>query len=131
VLRIQIGLQLWKIWRLRWILIVLWKLLERIPTFQPKRVWVITQKPWFDEGSSKLSDQRKQSKLQWLQDPREINGANPNNLRREASRHFRIKKREYVKDKINELALNSKNKKIRDLYRGINEFKWATNLEVT
>jgi hypothetical protein len=31
--------------------------------------------------------------------------------------------REYLKDKINELARNSKNKNIRDLYRGINEFK--------
>jgi hypothetical protein len=28
-----------------------------------------------------------------------------------------------MKDKINELAMNSKNKNIRDLYRGINEFK--------
>jgi hypothetical protein len=44
-------------------------------------------------------------------------------VRREASRYFRNKKREYLKDKINELATNSKNKKIRDLYRGINEFK--------
>jgi hypothetical protein len=34
------------------------------------------------------------------------------------------------KDKINELATNSKNKNIRDLYRGINEFKRATNREV-
>jgi hypothetical protein len=25
-------------------------------------------KPWFDEGCSKLLDQRKQVKLQWLQD---------------------------------------------------------------
>jgi hypothetical protein len=32
----------------------------------------------------------------------------------------RIKKREYVKDKISELATNSKNKNIRDLYRGKN-----------
>jgi hypothetical protein len=30
---------------------------------------------------------------------------------------------EYFKDKINELESNSKNKNIRDLYRGINEFK--------
>jgi prefoldin subunit 5 len=32
---------------------------------------------------------------------------------------------EYLKDKINEFAANSKNKNknIRDLYRGINEFK--------
>jgi hypothetical protein len=30
---------------------------------------------------------------------------------------------EYLKDKINELESNSKNKNIRVLYRGINEFK--------
>jgi hypothetical protein len=36
---------------------------------------------------------------------------------------FRIKKREYLKGKINELATNSKNNNIRDLYRGLNEFK--------
>jgi hypothetical protein len=29
-------------------------------------------KPWFDEGCSKLLHQRKQAKLQWLQDPSEI-----------------------------------------------------------
>jgi hypothetical protein len=63
--------------------------------------------------------------LQWLQDPSELNGDNLNNVRREASRHFRNKKREYLKDKNNELATNSKNKNIRDLYRGINGFKWG------
>jgi hypothetical protein len=52
----------------------------------------------------------KQAKLQWLQDPSEINGDNLNNVRREASRYFRNKKRKYLKDKINELATNSKNK---------------------
>jgi chemotaxis methyl-accepting protein methylase len=41
----------------------------------------------------------------------------------EASRHFRNKKKEYLKNRINELAMNSKNKNIRDLYRGIHEFK--------
>jgi hypothetical protein len=55
--------------------------------------------------------------LQWLQDPSEINEDNLNNVRREASRYFRNKKREYLKDKINDLATNSKNKNIRDLYR--------------
>jgi hypothetical protein len=29
-----------------------------------------------------------------------------------------IKKREYLKGKMNELATNSKNKNVRDLYRG-------------
>jgi hypothetical protein len=58
--------------------------------------------------------------LQWLQDPSVIN---LNNVRQEASRHFRNKKREYLKDKINELAMNSKNKNIGELYIGINEFE--------
>jgi hypothetical protein len=71
----------------------------------------------------KLLDQRKQVKLQWLQDPREINGDNLNTGRCEASRYFRNKKREYLKDKINELAAKSKNKNIRDLSRRINKFK--------
>jgi hypothetical protein len=31
-------------------------------------------KPWFDGGCSELLDQRKEAKLQWLQDPSEING---------------------------------------------------------
>jgi hypothetical protein len=87
-------------------------------------------KPWFDEGCSELLDQRKQAKLQWLQDPSEINEDNLNNVRREANRHFRNKKREYLKDEITGVASNSKNKNIRDLYRGINEFKKVTNLHV-
>jgi hypothetical protein len=45
------------------------------------------------------------------------------NIRREDLRHFRNKKMEYLKCKINELAKNSKDKNIRDLYRGINGFK--------
>jgi hypothetical protein len=49
--------------------------------------------------------------LQRLQDQSEINGDNPN-IRRETSRHCRNKKREYLKDKIDELAPNSKNKNI-------------------
>jgi hypothetical protein len=77
-------------------------------------------KPWFDEGCSKLLDQRKEAKLQWLQEPSEVNGDNLNNIRREASTYFRNEKSEYLKDKMNELATNSKNKNIRDLYRGIN-----------
>jgi hypothetical protein len=57
-------------------------------------------KPWFNEGFSELLDLRKQDKLQWLQDPSEINGDNQNNIKPEARRHFRTKKREYLKDKI-------------------------------
>jgi uncharacterized protein YaaR (DUF327 family) len=73
-------------------------------------------KPWFDEACSKLVDQRKQAKLQWLQDPSEINGDNLKIMRCEASRYFRNKKKEYLKDKINELATNSKNKNMRFIF---------------
>jgi hypothetical protein len=84
-------------------------------------------KPWFNEECSKLLDQRKQAKLQWLQDPSEINGDNLNNVRHEASRHFRNKKREYLKDKIVVLATNSKNKNIREFMN----LCGATNRETT
>jgi hypothetical protein len=49
-------------------------------------------KPWFNEGCLKLLDQRKQAKLQWLQDPNQIYGDNLNNIRHEASRRVRNKK---------------------------------------
>jgi hypothetical protein len=71
----------------------------------------------------RLLAERKQAKLQWLQDSSEINGDNLNNVRREGIRHFRNKKTEYLKDKINELATDSKNMNSRELHRGINEFR--------
>jgi hypothetical protein len=43
-------------------------------------------KPWFDEGCSELVNQRKQAKLQWLQDRIEINGDNLKIVRYDASR---------------------------------------------
>jgi len=61
--------------------------------------------------------------MQWLQDPSQSNVDNVNNVRREASKHFRSKKNEYLKAKIEVLVTNSKIKNIRDLYRGISDFK--------
>jgi hypothetical protein len=52
-------------------------------------------KPWFDEECLKLVDQRKQAKLQWLQDPSVVSEDNLSNVRRKVRRHFRNKKREY------------------------------------
>jgi hypothetical protein len=72
-------------------------------------------KPWFD-GCSKLTDQQKQAKLQWLQNPSQINGDTLRNLRRETKRTFRNKKRKYLEHKINELETNNKNKNIRNFY---------------
>jgi hypothetical protein len=71
----------------------------------------------------KVVDQRKQAKRRWLQDPSEVNEDDLSDVRQEDSGHFRNKKRGDLKDKINELESYSKDKNIRDLYRGINEFK--------
>jgi hypothetical protein len=59
-----------------------------------------------------------------------VNEDNLSNVWQEASRQFRNKEREYLKDKSNELELSSKNKNIRDLYRGVTEFKKGYNLEL-
>jgi hypothetical protein len=59
-----------------------------------------------------------------------INGDDLKNIRYEASRHFRNKYREYLRDKINEFVTNRKNKNIRNLHGGINEFKRSINLKV-
>ena len=48
---------------------------------------------------------------------------NLNNVRHEVSRHSRNKKKAYMRAKIEELETNSKMKNIRNLYRGINDFK--------
>jgi len=60
--------------------------------------------------------------MQWIQDPSQSNVDNLNNVRQEVSRHFRNKKA-YLRAKIEELETNSKIKNIRDLYRGISDFK--------
>ena len=68
-------------------------------------------------------DQRKRAKMQWVQDPCQSNVDNLNSVRREVSRRFRNKKKEYFRAKIEELEASSKIHNIRDLYRGINDFK--------
>ena len=60
-------------------------------------------KPWFDEECLHFLDQRKQAKMHWVQDPIQSNGDNLNNVRREATRHFRNKNKEYLKAKFDEL----------------------------
>ena len=61
--------------------------------------------------------------MQWVQDPNQSNVDNLNNVRHEASRHFKNKKEDYLKAKIEELESNSKIKNIRVMYRGISDFK--------
>ena len=71
-------------------------------------------KPWFEEECLGILDQRKQAKMQWIQDPSQRNADNLNNVRRDASRHFRNKKKAYLRAKIKELETNSKIKNIRE-----------------
>jgi hypothetical protein len=76
-------------------------------------------KPWFDEECLGILDQRKQAQMQRIKDPSQSNVDNLNNVRRDASRHFRNKKKVYLKTKIEEHETNSKVKNKRD----INDFK--------
>ena len=80
-------------------------------------------KTWFDEECLGFLDQRKRAKIQWIQNPSQSNVDNLNKVRREVSRHFRKKKKAYLKAKIKELETNNKIPNIRDLYRGISDFK--------
>jgi hypothetical protein len=48
-----------------------------------------------------------------LRNPCHTNGDDLNNVKHETGRTFRSKKREYLKEKINELETYSKNKNIR------------------
>jgi hypothetical protein len=57
-------------------------------------------KPQYDEGCQKLLDQRKEAKLQWLQDPSEINGDKQSGVRCERL------ERGNICETINELETN-------------------------
>ena len=61
--------------------------------------------------------------MRWIHDSSQSNVDKLNNVRRDATRHFRIKKKAYLKAKIEELETNSKIINIRDLYGGINDYK--------
>jgi len=68
--------------------------------------------------------------MQWMQDPSQSNVDNLNNVRHNASRHFRNKKKAYLKAKIEELETNSKVNNVRDLYRALMTSIRDTSLEL-
>ena len=80
-------------------------------------------KPGFDDECLGFLDQMKRAKMQWIQVPSQNNIDNLNKVRGEVSRHFRNKKKAYLRAKIEELETNSKIKNITDLFRDINDFK--------
>ena len=71
------------------------------------------RKPRLDAEGLGFLDQRKQTRMQCLQDPNQSNVDNLNNVRPKGSRHFRNKKKEYMKAKVDELETNSKIKNMR------------------
>ena len=72
---------------------------------------MVVRRQRVNKECSQFLDQRKQAKMQWLQDPSQSNVDNLNNVQREVSRHFRNKKKAYLKAKIEELENNRKIKK--------------------
>jgi len=58
--------------------------------------------------------QRKHTKMQWLQDSNHSTVENLNHAWRGTSRHFRNKKKKYLKTKSDELKTNSKSKSVLD-----------------
>jgi hypothetical protein len=52
------------------------------------------RKPWCNDECSKLLDQGRQAKLQWLQNPSQIDGVNLKNVRRRINKTFMKKKKE-------------------------------------
>ena len=73
-------------------------------------------KPCFDKECLGFSDQRKRAKIQRIQDPSQNNVDNLNKVRREVSRHFRNKKKAYLRAKIEELETNNKIQNITHLF---------------
>jgi hypothetical protein len=72
-------------------------------------------KAWFDEDCLRFLDQRKWVKIQWLQDPKQSNVDNLNNVRHKAGGYFRKKTKDNLKVKIAKLKINWKINNIRDV----------------
>jgi len=87
-------------------------------------------KPWFDEECLGFFDQRKRAKLQWIQDPNQSNVHSLNNVRREVSRHFRNKKKAFLRAKIEELETNSKTKTLGTCIGASVTLRRGTSLDV-
>jgi len=56
--------------------------------------------------------------MQWLKHPTQRNLDNLNNVRHVANTHFKNKKKEYLRAKIDELGIKSKIKKISETFVG-------------
>ena len=68
--------------------------------------------------------------MQWLQDPNQSIVGNLDNVKCEASRHFRNKMKEYLKAKMDESETNSKIKNIRDMLGASVPLSRVTSLDL-
>ena len=69
--------------------------------------------------------------MQWIQDTSRSNVDNLNNIRRDADRHFRKKKKKaYLKVKIEELENNSKINNVRTCIGALMTSRRGTSLEL-
>jgi len=66
----------------------------------------------------------------WIQDPSRSNVDNLNNVRRNASRYFRNKKKTYLKAKVEDVETNSKVTNVKDLYRALMTSRLDTSLKL-
>jgi hypothetical protein len=80
-------------------------------------------KSWPDKECAQLLHQRKNAKMQCLQDPNQSNVNNLNNIKCEGSNHFTNKMKTYLQATTDDLETNSKTKNITDLYKRITNFK--------
>jgi hypothetical protein len=88
-------------------------------------------KPRFDEECLRFLYQRKQAKMQWLQNPKQSNVDNRNNVRREASRNLKNKKKEYLKDTSDDLEeTNTKSEIIETCIGALVILRKVTSLEL-
>jgi hypothetical protein len=87
-------------------------------------------KPRLDERRPKLSDQGKQAKLQWSQDPSQINEDNLNNVRREAYRHFKKKRVNVWKKKLMSLQQIVRSRILKIYMEGWPNLKVVNDLQL-
>ena len=68
--------------------------------------------------------------MQWVQDPSQSNVDKQNNVRREVSRHFKEKKKAYLRARIEELKTNSKTKTLGTCIGASMTLRRGTSLDV-
>ena len=75
-------------------------------------------------------DQRKCAKMQWAQDPSQSNVDNLNNVRCDVSRHFRNKKKAFLRAKLRNLKLTMRSNTLGTCIWASMTLRRGTSLDV-